>query len=42
MAYDRQAEKLLRMFEANFEKYAPLVPEGVRAAMSPPVSASRS
>jgi phosphoenolpyruvate carboxykinase (ATP) len=33
MAYDRQAEKLLRMFEANFVEYAPLVPERVRAAM---------
>ena len=41
MAYDRQAEKLLRMFEANFEKYATLVPEGVRAAMSRPASSSR-
>jgi phosphoenolpyruvate carboxykinase (ATP) len=41
IAYDRQAEKLLRMFEANFEKYAARVPEGVRAAMSPAVSNSR-
>jgi phosphoenolpyruvate carboxykinase (ATP) len=40
-AYDWQAGRLLRMFEANFKKYAALVPEGVRAALSPSVPASR-
>ncbi|WP_324716886.1 phosphoenolpyruvate carboxykinase (ATP) [Carboxydochorda subterranea] len=31
-AYDRQAHELARMFAANFEKFAPQLPQAVRAA----------
>ena len=31
-AYDRQAEKLVKMFSDNFEQYLPFIDDDVRAA----------